>query len=637
MFGCKADEAIGGSLERFIPERFRKTHGEHTRAFERSGTTRRKMGFPLSAITGLRASGEEFPIEASISRCEIAGQKSFTAILRDVTERTRVESVLKEQLRLQDQLTKVAASAPGLICSFRLRPDGSACMPYASPVIESIYGFSHEVVVEDFSPVFARIHTDDIGHMNDTIAESARTLLPWRDMFRYDHPTKGEVWLEGHSMPLRETDGSILWHGYIRDVTVQKRFEAELQERIARYELVLDGAQDAIWDWDVLNKRVLYSSRWKALRGFAEDEVGNDEEAWSASIHPDDTARVLEAVQSHFEGKTQVFCEEYRIRCKDGSWKWILDRGICQRDASGQVTRMAGSESDITGRKLAEKAIRDRESELQLIMDATPALISYLDTGFRYLRVNKAYQNWFFISPESIIGHEAQEIVGAKAWNIIRTYLELARAGERVDYEQLLAYGNGKPRWVNASYIPDKDSNGDVKGIVVHVVDISDRKMAELERQKFVSLADNSQEFIGMCDMNFMPFYVNAAGMQLVGLDSLEQTLLTTVQDFFFPEDQRFIIEEFFPRVIPRKTWRSGNPFPAFSDRRGSLDALQCFLYYQRQRRTGWTCHGKSGHYGPQVGRIRIACKRRTTASSQERRCTRYLRPRPGQRQNAMG
>ena len=174
MFGCKADEAIGVSIERFIPERFRPAHVEHIHVFGRTGTTIRKNG-ELGAITGLHANGEEFPIEASISQCEIDGEKSFTAILRDVTERMRVDSALKEQLRLQDQLAKVAATVPGLICSFRLRADGSACMPYASPVIESVYGFSHEVVAEDFSPVFARIHPDDIGHIHETIAESART------------------------------------------------------------------------------------------------------------------------------------------------------------------------------------------------------------------------------------------------------------------------------------------------------------------------------------------------------------------------------------------------------------------------------------------------------------------------------
>jgi PAS domain S-box-containing protein len=87
-------------------------------------------------------------------------------------------------------------------------------------------------------------------------------------------------------------------------------------------------------------------------------------------------------------------------------------------------------------------------------------------------------------------------------------------------------------------------------GYVIALRDITERKHMELERQKFVSLADNSMEFIGMCDMNFIPFYVNEAGLLLLGLDNLEQAIRTKVQEFFFPEDQRFIVDEFFPRVL---------------------------------------------------------------------------------------
>ncbi|MDI1279488.1 ATP-binding protein [Methylobacter sp.] len=87
-------------------------------------------------------------------------------------------------------------------------------------------------------------------------------------------------------------------------------------------------------------------------------------------------------------------------------------------------------------------------------------------------------------------------------------------------------------------------------GYVIALRDITERKHMELERQKFVSLADNSMEFIGMFDMNFIPFYINEAGMRLIGLDSLEQCIRTPIQEFFFPEDQRFILDEFFPRVL---------------------------------------------------------------------------------------
>jgi len=87
-------------------------------------------------------------------------------------------------------------------------------------------------------------------------------------------------------------------------------------------------------------------------------------------------------------------------------------------------------------------------------------------------------------------------------------------------------------------------------GYVIALRDITERKHMELERQKFVSLADNSLEFISMCDMNFIPFYINEAGMRLVGLDNLEQCIRTPVQEFFFPEDQRYILDEFLPRVV---------------------------------------------------------------------------------------
>ncbi len=86
-------------------------------------------------------------------------------------------------------------------------------------------------------------------------------------------------------------------------------------------------------------------------------------------------------------------------------------------------------------------------------------------------------------------------------------------------------------------------------GYVIALRDITERKHMELERQKFVSLAENSMEFIGMCDMNFNPFYINEAGMRLIGLDNMEQCIQTPIQEFFFPEDQRFILDEFFPRV----------------------------------------------------------------------------------------
>ena len=152
----------------------------------------------------------------------------------------RIEAVLRQQqelkegsltrLALRDQLTKIAASVPGVICSFRLRANGSACFPYASPSMKDVYGIAPEQVIADASPVFRSIHADDLKSVTDSVVESARTMQPWRAEFRMIHPQKGEIWLEGHSMPLRETDGSMLWHGYVQDVTDRKHSELALQK-----------------------------------------------------------------------------------------------------------------------------------------------------------------------------------------------------------------------------------------------------------------------------------------------------------------------------------------------------------------------------------------------------------------------
>jgi PAS domain S-box-containing protein len=150
-----------------------------------------------------------------------------------------------------------------------------------------------------------------------------------------------------------------------QDITERKQAEEALRELTTRYELVIAGAHAAIWDWDIPSKTVVFSPQWKALRGYDDHEISNREEEWRNGIHPDDAPGVFAAIKAHFEGKTPVFAMEYRVRCKDGSWKWIFDRGIAHRNQAGQVIRMAGSEEDITDRKKAEEQIQEYVESLK--------------------------------------------------------------------------------------------------------------------------------------------------------------------------------------------------------------------------------------------------------------------------------
>ncbi len=176
----------------------------------------------------------------------------------------------------------------------------------------------------------------------------------------------------------------------VRDITERKQMEAAVQESVERYQLVIEGASAAIWDWDVKNRKVFFSPQWKALRGLEESEVGDSEAEWSSRIHPDDAPRVSAAVQAHFEGRTPIFAQEYRIKCKDGSWKWVSDRGLARRDAAGRIVRMAGSEMDITERKRAheelETKVRERTAELTRTLEQIRSVNATLDHQAQQLR-----------------------------------------------------------------------------------------------------------------------------------------------------------------------------------------------------------------------------------------------------------
>jgi len=141
-----------------------------------------------------------------------------------------------------------------------------------------------------------------------------------------------------------------------------KESEAALREKVERYALALQGPDDGIWDWDLSTGKVFFSDRWKSILGYAPDGISDNLEEWKSRIHPDDIDHVMAVHRDNFEGKSSHFEVEYRLRHKDGAYRWILGRGACVRDDKGVPIRAAGSHVDITGRKEAEETNRKNEN-----------------------------------------------------------------------------------------------------------------------------------------------------------------------------------------------------------------------------------------------------------------------------------
>ena len=133
-----------------------------------------------------------------------------------------------------------------------------------------------------------------------------------------------------------------------------KNAQEALRESEERYALAARGANDGLWDWNLVTNAVYFSPRWKAMLGFHEDEIEDRLEEWFGRIHDADRDRVKEEIAAHQKGLTPHFESEHRLLHKDGGFRWMLSRGLAVHDATGKALRMAGSQTDITERKVSD-------------------------------------------------------------------------------------------------------------------------------------------------------------------------------------------------------------------------------------------------------------------------------------------
>ncbi len=162
-------------------------------------------------------------------------------------------------------------------------------------------------------------------------------------------------WLEIRGTPV--ASGGFVT-SYI-EITERKQAEKALAESEERWKFALEGANDGVWDWNYATGEVLYSKRWKAMFGYAEADIGNTKLEWFSRVYPKDLPEVVAIIEQHLYSHTLPPAVEYRFRCKDGSWKWTLGRGmVVSRDAVGKPLRLVGTNSDISERKEMERQVR---------------------------------------------------------------------------------------------------------------------------------------------------------------------------------------------------------------------------------------------------------------------------------------
>jgi diguanylate cyclase (GGDEF)-like protein/PAS domain S-box-containing protein len=151
----------------------------------------------------------------------------------------------------------------------------------------------------------------------------------------------------------------LLASGRLRALKLAELMTHDLRDSEFRWKFAIEGSGDGLWDWNIPEGKVFFTKLWKEMLGFAESEIGDGLDEWEKRVHSDDKIEVFAVIQAYFDGKIPHYINEHRVLCKDGSYKWILDRGIVvSRSEDGKPLRMIGTHKDITERKQNEEKLR---------------------------------------------------------------------------------------------------------------------------------------------------------------------------------------------------------------------------------------------------------------------------------------
>ena len=346
MFGCPAADALGSPLARFIPARHRRAHAGHVARFGHTGVTNRSMSSP-GALTALRADGAEFPIEATISQVEAAGEKLYTVIVRDVTERRAAEEELahlvERELRARERATNILESITDAF--FALDRDWR--FTYVNAQAEALLGRPRAVLLGQVVwGEFPELAGSEVGDAyRRAVAENRPEHLDAR-------AGALDRWLEIRAYPGRE--GLSV---YMHDVTERRRAEDALRRSEALLRSVMEGISDAIFVKDLEGRYLLANPAFARALGRAADEIVGRTDA---DFFPADAARVAALNRRVMERGVPESYEETVERPGGPPRRYVMTK-VPLLGPDGEVAGLLGLAQDVTARRALEEQLRQSQ------------------------------------------------------------------------------------------------------------------------------------------------------------------------------------------------------------------------------------------------------------------------------------
>jgi len=408
---------------------------------------------------------------------------------------------------------------------------------------------------------FSRLSISDVEDVESREAlldHIQKVLRDGRDDFETRQRAKnGEIRYVHVTAQAIQVEKETVYHCIWRDITDKKRVEDDLRKSREQYVLAVRGSQDGIWDWDLKDNSLYLSPRWKEMIGYRDEELPNAFSTFEGHLHPEDSPAVMAHVDRYLKGRIPNYSMEFRLRHKDGTYRWILARGEALRDENGVAYRMAGSHADITEQKTAEQKLLESERNYRdLFNNSNDAIFVHdADTG-EIVDVNRTACELFGYSVDELRSLSLADVSSNEPPYTQREALRWIHRAKNEGPQRFrwrAKNNKGVLMWFENSLV--YATIGARDRVLVFGRNIDDRVKAEEERERLLSAMEQVGEVIVITDPYGGIQYVNPAFEKVTGYGTKEVKGQNPRILKSGKQDERFY-EKMWQKIKNGETWQ---------------------------------------------------------------------------------